>query len=95
MKWHFHYHLEERDVERKMPTREIFARLLRYLKPHKKWIATIIFAVIVTSITGIASPYILGREIVSKYILRGDLQGLQIIILVFILSRISFFFFMI
>ncbi len=89
MKWHFHYHLEERDVERKMPTREIFARLLRYLKPHKKWIATIIFAVIVTSITGIASPYILGREIVSKYILRGDLQGLQIIILVFIGIQIS------
>ena len=67
-----------------MSAREIFSRLLRYLTPYKKWIAMIICAVIVTSATGIASPYILGREIVSRYILRGDLYGLQTIIIIFI-----------
>jgi len=84
--WHFHLHhrLEGRTTERKMPAREIFSRLLRYLTPYKKWIAMIICAVIVTSATGIASPYILGREIVSRYILRGDLNGLQTIIIIFI-----------
>ena len=87
MGWHFHHHhhhLEEKSTERRIPTREIFARLLRYLTPYKKWIATVICAVIVTSATGIASPYILGREIISRYILRGDLYGLQTIILIFI-----------
>ena len=72
-----------------MSNREIFARLLRYLTPYKKWIAIITFAVIVTSVTGIASPYILGREIISKYILKGDLYGLQAIILVFMGIQIA------
>ena len=72
-----------------MSNREIFARLLRYLTPYKKWIAMITFAVIVTSVTGIASPYILGREIISKYILKGDLYGLQAIILVFMGIQIA------
>jgi len=72
-----------------MSNREIFARLLRYLTPYKKWIVIITFAVIVTSVTGIASPYILGREIISKYILKGDLYGLQAIILVFIGIQIA------
>ena len=72
-----------------MSNREIFARLLRYLTPYKKWIAIITFAVIVTSVTGIASPYILGREIISKYILKGDLYGLQAIILVFVGIQIA------
>ena len=87
MGWHFHHHhhhLADENIERRMPAREIFARLLRYLIPYKKWIAIVIFAVIITSLTGIASPYILGREIISRYILKGDLAGLQTIILIFI-----------
>ena len=87
MGWHFHHHhhhLADENIERRMPAREIFARLLRYLIPYKKWIAIVIFAVIITSLTGIASPYILGREIISRYILKGDLAGLQTVILIFI-----------
>jgi len=89
--WHFRpprhhppHHLEERTAERKMSAREIFSRLLRYLTPYKKWIVILVCAVIVSSATGIAGPYILGREIVSKYILRGDLNGLLTIIIIFI-----------
>jgi len=88
--WHFrpphhHYHhLDDTDVERRMPAREIFIRLLKYLTLYKKWIGATIFAVIITSITGIVSPYILGKEIVSRYILRGDFSGLQTMMLIFI-----------
>jgi len=93
MGWHhFHHHhhaLENKKTKRKMPARKIFARLLAYLAPYKKWIIAVIFAVIVSSITGIASPYILGREIVAKYILRRDFQGLQKIMLIFIGIQIA------
>ena len=87
MGWHPHHHPplpEVKKTTRRMSSREIFARLIEYLRPYKKWIVAVTIAVIVTSITGIASPYILGREIIAKYILRGNLQGLQWIILVFI-----------
>ena len=87
MGWHPHHHpplLEVKKTTRRMSSREIFARLIEYLRPYKKWIVAVTIAVIVTSITGIASPYILGREIIAKYILRRDLRGLQWIILVFI-----------
>ena len=87
MGWHPHHHPplpEVKKTTRRMSSREIFARLIEYLRPYKKWIVAVTIAVIVTSITGIASPYILGREIIAKYILRRDLQGLQWIILVFI-----------
>jgi len=87
MGWHPHHHPplpEVKETTRRMSSREIFSRLIEYLKPYKKWVAAVTIAVIVTSITGIASPYILGREIIAKYILRGNLQGLQWIILVFI-----------
>jgi len=87
MSWHPHHHPplpEVKETTRRMPSREIFARLIEYLKPYKKWVVAVTIAVIVTSITGIVSPYILGREIIAKYILRGNLQGLQRIIIFFI-----------
>jgi len=86
MGWHFHHRHPplEKTAERRMPARVIFMRLLKYLSPYKGWIAAVVLSVIVTSITDIASPYILGREIVSRYILRGDLEGLKAIIAIFI-----------
>jgi len=85
MGWRFHHRPPlEKTAERRMPTRVIFTRLLKYLSPYKGWIAVVTLSVIITSITDIASPYILGREIVSRYILRGDLEGLKTIIAIFI-----------
>ena len=86
MGWHLHHRHPplEKTAKRRMPARVIFARLLGYLSPYKGWIAIVVLSVIVTSITDIASPYILGREIVSRYILRGDLEGLKAIIAIFI-----------
>jgi len=83
---HFHPHMgvEEEGFERKTPSMVLILRLLKYVVPYRRYLAFVLFAVVVTSITGIISPYILGREIIAKYILRSDFAGLQMIILVFI-----------
>jgi len=79
-----HHHRLEEETERKTPSKVLILRLLRYLLPYKKGLILVLFAIVTTSITGIISPYILGREIVAKYILRSDFAGLQRIILLFI-----------
>jgi len=84
MGWHHHHGFEEEETERKTPSKVLVVRLLQYILPYKKALALVLFATIVTSITGIVSPYILGREIVSRYILRSDFAGLQQIILLFV-----------
>ena len=83
---HFHprMHFEEEGFERKTPSKVLILRLLKYVIPYRRDLALVFFAVVIASITGIISPYILGREIVAKYILRSDFAGLQTIILVFI-----------
>ncbi|MFQ6095634.1 MAG: ABC transporter transmembrane domain-containing protein, partial [Candidatus Bathyarchaeia archaeon] len=82
---HPHHHLlEEEKYERKTPSKVLILRLLRYVTPHRRDLILVLFAVVTTSITGIVGPYILGREIVAKYILRSDFAGLQLIILVLI-----------
>lgn len=84
MGWHHHHGFGEEDIERKTPSRVLVLRLLQYLRPYKKALAIVLFATVVTSITGIVSPYILGREIVSKYILGSDFAGLQQIVLLYV-----------
>ena len=84
MGWHHHHGFGEEDVERKTPGRVLVSRLLKYLLPYKKALAIVLLATVVTSITGIVSPYILGREIVSKYILRSDFIGLQQVVLLYV-----------
>ncbi|MCS7119914.1 MAG: ABC transporter ATP-binding protein [Nitrososphaerota archaeon] len=79
-----HHEYIDIPLERKMSSREIISRLLGYLKPHRKLIFGVVIAVLITSVTGIVSPYILGREIVAKYILKGDISGLHMIILIFV-----------
>jgi len=84
MGWHHHHGFGEEDTERKTPSKVLVLRLLQYLRPYKKALAIVLFATVVTSITGIVSPYILGREIVSKYILGSDFAGLQQIVLLYV-----------
>ncbi len=75
--------LEQEKTERKTSSRILVSRLFTYIAPYKKRLTFIFAAVVVTSVTGIVSPYILGRDIVAKYILRSDFVGLQQIILIF------------
>jgi len=70
--------------ERKIPTRILLLRLLKYITPYKREVTLTLIAIIASSISNMISPYILGREIIAKYILRADLAGLQIVILVFL-----------
>ena len=84
MGWHHHHGFGDEDTERKTPSKVLVLRLLKYLLPYKKALAIVLLATVVTSVTGIVSPYILGREIVSKYILGSDFAGLQQIVLLFV-----------
>ena len=86
MGWHHHHmrRLKDDNTKRKISSRVLISRLLRYFLPYKKELALVLISIIATSITGIISPYILGQEIVSKYILKSDFAGLQQIILVYI-----------
>jgi len=85
MGWHHHWHrLGEEKSERKTSSRVLISRLLRYFLPYKKHLAIVFASIIVTSATGVISPYLLGREIISKYILRADYAGLQLMILAYI-----------
>jgi len=86
MGWHPHHHhyFREDVTERKTPSKVLIARLLKYFLPHKLLLSMIILSIVATSITGVLTPYLLGREIVSKYILRADFAGLWMMILAFI-----------
>lgn len=84
--WHrgMPFHVEEVKAERKTPTLTLLIRLLKYIAPYKKESAVILLALAATSISNMISPYILGREIIAKYILRADFAGLQSVILIFL-----------
>jgi ABC-type multidrug transport system fused ATPase/permease subunit len=73
--------VQEGPAERKMEVRALASRLLSYALPYRKELIVALCAVIITSITQAAGPYILGQEIVAKYIFRSDFFGLQIIVL--------------
>jgi len=70
--------------KRKVPSRVLVSRMLGYILPYKRRLAVVVLSIIVTSITGSIGPYILGREIISKYIMRGDLAGLQAVGLLYV-----------
>ena len=72
------------EQERRVPSRVLVSRLLGYIRPYKRRLAVAVLAIIVTSITGSIGPYILGREIISRYIMKGDLAGLQVIGLIYV-----------
>jgi len=85
MGWRHHPPLfEEEKSERKTPSKVLIARLLGYFLPHKMYLGIILLTIIVTSITGVMIPYLLGREIISRYILKADFAGLLVMTLIFI-----------
>ena len=74
----------EGETKREIPGRILISRLLRYILPYKKELVFVFISIVASSVTGMLGPYILGREIVAKYILRADFEGLKTIILIFI-----------
>jgi len=76
--------VDREKIERKTSGKILVSKLLQYVMPYKKELTIVLIATFTASVTGIISPYILGQQIISKYILRSDFAGLQQIILVFI-----------
>jgi ATP-binding cassette subfamily B protein len=79
---HLHYRYEEEKHERKTPSRVLISRILKYVIPYRRDLVLVLIAIVTVSITSVVTPYILGREIVAKYILQSDFAGLRLIIVV-------------
>ncbi len=79
----FHHPGEpEEEYQRKVPDRVLISRLLKYILTYRKPLALVLVSVLVTSVVGAVGPYILGREVIAKYIQQGDIHGLQLMALV-------------
>jgi len=74
---------EEGKTERKTSARTLVLRLLKYISLNRREAVLVLFPIVAASITSVAGPYLLGREIVAKYILRSNFLGLEIVVLVF------------
>ncbi len=81
---HFGPGFEVEKTKRKVSGKVLISRLLRYVTVYKRELTLVLIATVTTSVTSIISPYVLGREIVAKYILQSDFAGLQQIILIYV-----------
>jgi ATP-binding cassette subfamily B protein len=83
----FHYHphgFSDEEYQRKLSSRFLISKLLSYFLLHRKKIGIVIFSMIVTSVTNAIKPYILGREIIANYIAQSNIQGLQLMVFIFL-----------
>jgi len=88
--------IDEEETKRKIPDRVLFARLLRYLAPHKLKTA-LLLAVMVAGIgTSLATPYI-SQVAIDMYLLNTSLplnerlEGLTFIVFLFLLVYLANF----
>ncbi len=84
MGFHHWHGFEFERTERKTSSRVLISRLLRYFLPFKKHLLIIALTIVASSVTGVIGPYLLGMEIIGRYILTSDYSGLQFIILAYI-----------
>jgi ATP-binding cassette subfamily B multidrug efflux pump len=73
----------EEDVLGKAYDARLMRRLLRYLSPYRATVAVALAAIIAQSVLQLAQPYLI-KVAIDRYIARGDLQGLNVIALVFL-----------
>jgi ATP-binding cassette subfamily B protein len=86
MGFHPHWHgFDEGPTERKTSTKVLFSRLLKYLLPYRKLLSIVVLTTIVSSVAGVIGPYLLGFQIIGRYILASDYSGLQLMVLAYIL----------
>ena len=84
MGFHHWHGFEYEPTERKTSSKVLISRLLRYFLPYKKLLLIVVLMIVVTSITGVIGPYLLGMEIIGRYILLSDYSGLQLMVLAYI-----------
>ena len=82
---HFHGFEAEGSTERKTSAKVLLTRLLKYLLPYKRLLYIVAVTTIASAITGVVGPYLLGLEIIGRYIMTSDYSGLQLMVLAYIL----------
>jgi ABC-type multidrug transport system fused ATPase/permease subunit len=68
----------------------VIAKLPRYLLPVKKWIGIGTGGMLVRTLTTLATPYLIG--IATNYIVQGNLGGLNIIAIIFVVISVLMWF---
>jgi ABC-type multidrug transport system fused ATPase/permease subunit len=68
----------------------VIGKLPRYLLPVKKWIGIGAGGMLVRTLTTLATPYLIG--IATNYIVQGNLGGLNIIVIIFIVVSVLMWF---
>ena len=83
--YHFHSALDtdEDKVLGKVYDSRVIARLLKYLAPVKLWIALGASGMVIRALAALTIPYLVAVA-TDRFILAGDLSGLNIIVIVFI-----------
>jgi ATP-binding cassette subfamily B multidrug efflux pump len=86
MGFHPHWHgFEEGPTERKTSTKVLLLRLIKYLLPYRKLLLIAVLTTIISSVADVIGPYLLGLQIIGRYILASDYSGLQLMVLAYIL----------
>jgi ATP-binding cassette subfamily B multidrug efflux pump len=86
MGFHPHWHgFEEGPTERKTSTKVLLLRLFKYLLPYRKLLLIAVLTTIISSVADVIGPYLLGLQIIGRYILASDYSGLQLMVLAYIL----------
>jgi ATP-binding cassette subfamily B protein len=80
----------EEEVLGKAYDARLMRRLLRYLRPHKWYVAGALLALIGDAVTQLAPPYLV-KIAIDQYIARGDLAGLNIIATVYLAVLVAAF----
>jgi ABC-type multidrug transport system fused ATPase/permease subunit len=68
----------------------VIAKLPKYMLPVKKWIGVGALGMLIFSLTNLATPYL--TAIATNYIFQGNLSGLNIIAIVFVVISVTMWF---
>jgi ABC-type multidrug transport system fused ATPase/permease subunit len=85
-----HGRFDSDEVLGKVYDSRVIAKLPRYLLPVKRWIGIGAGGMLVRTLTTLATPYLIGMA--TNYIVKGDLGGLNIIVIIFIVISVIMWF---
>src|SRR5262245_25417898 len=82
--------IHEEEVLGKAYDARLMRRLLRYLRPYKRYVAVALAAIISASVLQLAQPYLM-KLVIDRYIATGDLPGLNRVGLAFLAILLASF----
>ena len=82
--------MHEEEVLGKAYDARLMRRLLRYLRPYKAQVLIALVSIISASLLQLAQPYLM-KVAIDRYIARGDLQGMNLIALAFLIVLLASF----